>query len=38
MMPPYVSVPIGLIVASILYYQSLPDMLTDMEAGKHTWP
>jgi 1,4-dihydroxy-2-naphthoate octaprenyltransferase len=35
-MPLYVSVPIGLMVASILYYQSLPDMLTDVEAGKHT--
>jgi len=35
-MPLYLSVPIGLMVASILYYQSLPDMLTDMEAGKHT--
>ena len=35
-MPLYVSVPIGLMVASILYYQSLPDMVTDMEAGKHT--
>jgi 1,4-dihydroxy-2-naphthoate octaprenyltransferase len=35
-MPFYVSVPIGLMVASILYYQSLPDMLTDVRAGKHT--
>jgi len=35
-MPLYVSIPIGLMVASILYYQSLPDMLTDVEAGKHT--
>jgi 1,4-dihydroxy-2-naphthoate octaprenyltransferase len=34
--PLYISVPIGLMVASILYYQSLPDMKTDMLAGKHT--
>jgi 1,4-dihydroxy-2-naphthoate octaprenyltransferase len=32
----YVSIPIGLMVASILYYQSLPDMTTDLEAGKRT--
>ncbi len=32
----YVSIPIGLMVASILYYQSLPDMKTDLEAGKYT--
>lgn len=32
----YVSVPIGLMVASILYYQSLPDMATDAAAGKRT--
>jgi len=32
----YVSIPIGLMVASILYYQSLPDMKTDLEAGKNT--
>jgi 1,4-dihydroxy-2-naphthoate octaprenyltransferase len=34
--PFYVSIPIGLMVASILYYQSLPDMKTDLEAGKRT--
>jgi len=32
----YVSIPIGLMVASILYYQSLPDMATDSAAGKRT--
>jgi len=32
----YVSIPIGLMVASILYYQSLPDMKTDLLAGKRT--
>jgi 1,4-dihydroxy-2-naphthoate polyprenyltransferase len=31
-----VSVPVGLMVASILYYQSLPDMKTDVLAGKYT--
>lgn len=31
-----VSIPIGLMVASILYYQSLPDMKTDEIAGKRT--
>lgn len=31
-----VSVPIGLMVALILYYQSLPDMDTDRAAGKRT--
>ena len=31
-----VSIPVGLMVASILYYQSLPDMATDLAAGKHT--
>jgi 1,4-dihydroxy-2-naphthoate octaprenyltransferase len=31
-----VSIPVGLMVASILYYQSLPDMKTDEEAGKRT--
>jgi 1,4-dihydroxy-2-naphthoate octaprenyltransferase len=31
-----ISVPIGLMVAAILYYQSLPDMKTDLKAGKHT--
>jgi 1,4-dihydroxy-2-naphthoate polyprenyltransferase len=34
--PFYVSLPVGLMVASILYYQSLPDMKTDLAAGKHT--
>ena len=34
--PFYVSVPVGLMVASILYYQSLPDMETDAAAGKRT--
>jgi 1,4-dihydroxy-2-naphthoate octaprenyltransferase len=31
-----VSIPVGLMVASILYYQSLPDMRTDLETGKYT--
>ena len=35
-MPLYVSIPVGLMVASILYFQSLPDMKTDLAAGKHT--
>ena len=35
-LPFYVSIPVGLMVASILYYQSLPDMKTDLAAGKHT--
>jgi 1,4-dihydroxy-2-naphthoate octaprenyltransferase len=34
--PFWVSLPIGLMVASILYYQSLPDMKTDRDAGKLT--
>ena len=34
--PLLVSLPVGLMVASILYYQSLPDMKTDLEAGKYT--
>jgi 1,4-dihydroxy-2-naphthoate octaprenyltransferase len=34
--PFYISIPIGLMVAAILYYQSLPDMKTDLKAGKHT--
>jgi 1,4-dihydroxy-2-naphthoate polyprenyltransferase len=34
--PLYLSLPVGLMVASILYYQSLPDMKTDLAAGKHT--
>ncbi len=35
-LPLYVSIPVGLMVASILYYQSLPDMKTDLASGKHT--
>lgn len=34
--PFWVSLPVGLMVASILYYQSLPDMRTDFRAGKYT--
>jgi 1,4-dihydroxy-2-naphthoate polyprenyltransferase len=34
--PLFVSIPIGIMVASILYYQSLPDMSTDSAAGKRT--
>ncbi len=34
--PLYLSLPVGLMVASILYYQSLPDMKTDLDVGKHT--
>jgi 1,4-dihydroxy-2-naphthoate octaprenyltransferase len=34
--PFYISLPVGLMVASILYYQSLPDMKTDLAAGKYT--
>jgi 1,4-dihydroxy-2-naphthoate polyprenyltransferase len=34
--PLCVSIPIGLMVASILYFQSLPDMRTDQLAGKKT--
>jgi 1,4-dihydroxy-2-naphthoate polyprenyltransferase len=34
--PFYVSIPVGLMVASILYYQSLPDMKTDLTTGKYT--
>ncbi len=34
--PLFISIPIGLMVASILYYQSLPDMKTDEAAGKRT--
>lgn len=32
----FVSLPIGLMVASILYYQSLPDINTDEASGKRT--
>lgn len=34
--PLCVSIPVGLMVASILYYQSLPDISTDLAAGKRT--
>ena len=34
--PFYISIPIGFMVASILYYQSLPDMKTDTAIGKRT--
>jgi len=34
--PVTVSIPVGLMVASILYFQSLPDMKTDAAAGKYT--
>lgn len=34
--PLLVSIPVGLMVALILYYQSLPDMKTDEAAGKVT--
>jgi 1,4-dihydroxy-2-naphthoate polyprenyltransferase len=34
--PFYISIPVGLMVASILYYQSLPDMKTDAAVGKRT--
>jgi 1,4-dihydroxy-2-naphthoate polyprenyltransferase len=34
--PLYISLPVGLMVASILYYQSLPDVKTDLAAGKYT--
>jgi 1,4-dihydroxy-2-naphthoate polyprenyltransferase len=34
--PFFVSIPVGLMVASILYYQSLPDMKTDYQAKKLT--
>lgn len=36
MAPLLVSIPVGLLVAAILYYQSLPDMTTDEAAGKIT--
>ena len=32
----WISIPVGLMVAFILYYQSLPDMITDENAGKIT--
>jgi len=34
--PLLVSIPVGIMVASILYYQSLPDMRTDEASGKMT--
>lgn len=34
--PFFISIPIGLMVAVILYYQSLPDMETDLAAHKYT--
>ena len=34
--PLYISLTVGLMVAAILYYQSLPDMKTDAAAGKNT--
>ncbi|MBN1545995.1 MAG: prenyltransferase [Syntrophaceae bacterium] len=34
--PFYISLPIGLMVAAILYYQSIPDIDTDQTAGKRT--
>lgn len=34
--PLFVSLPIGFMVAAILYYQNLPDMKTDAAAGKNT--
>jgi len=34
--PLYVSIPVGLMVASILYYQSLPDIKADRVSGKYT--
>jgi 1,4-dihydroxy-2-naphthoate polyprenyltransferase len=34
--PFFVSLPVGLMVSSILYYQSLPDMKTDYQAHKLT--
>ncbi len=34
--PLYLSLPIGLMVASILYYQSIPDIDTDRSVGKRT--
>ncbi|MGV8056939.1 MAG: 1,4-dihydroxy-2-naphthoate octaprenyltransferase [Smithellaceae bacterium] len=34
--PFFISLPVGLMVSSILYYQSLPDMKTDYQAHKFT--
>lgn len=30
------ALPVGLMVAGVLYYQSLPEIETDLQAGKHT--
>jgi 1,4-dihydroxy-2-naphthoate polyprenyltransferase len=35
-LPFYISLPVGLMVASILYYQSIPDIDTDRAIGKRT--
>ena len=35
-LPFYLSLPVGLMVASILYYQSIPDIDTDRAIGKRT--
>jgi len=35
-LPFYISLPIGLMVASILYYQNIPDIDTDRQVGKNT--
>ena len=35
-LPLYISLPVGLMVASILYYQSIPDIDTDRAIGKRT--
>jgi len=35
-LPFYISLPVGLMVAAILYYQSIPDIRTDRAAGKKT--
>ncbi len=35
-LPFYISLPVGLMVASILYYQSIPDIETDRAIGKRT--
>jgi 1,4-dihydroxy-2-naphthoate octaprenyltransferase len=35
-LPFYISLPIGLMVASILYYQNIPDIDTDRNVGKNT--
>ena len=34
--PFFVSIPVGIMVAGIMYYQNLPDMKTDILAGKRT--